>query len=378
MNDVGAQQLPAGWTNSTLGDVQLDLAAGVDPARTPAAMFELYSVPSHEDGAPEIVLGGAIGSNKQTITPGTVLLCKINPRINRVWVTGCYSKHPKVASTEWIPFFPLSQIEPRYLAYFLRQNSVRDFLAGNASGVGGSLMRVQPAVFRDFTFKLAPVAEQSRIADALDELLSDLEAGVAALERTRAKLKLYRASVLKAAVEGTLTANWRAQHPHTEPATEPLRRIRIERRRRWEEDQVARFKAKNQAPPKNWRARYQEPEAADMANLPSLAKEWCWISLETLIIEGPQNGLYLPSTLYGRGVPIVQIDDFQNGWIRPIESLNRVEVGAEAGIIYGLRRNDLVVNRVNSMTHLGKCFVVGEHHVGSLFRVKYDAVYTCD
>lgn len=56
---------------------------------------------------------------------------------------------------------------------------------------------------------LPPKAEQERIADALDELLSDLDAGVAALERVQAKLKHYRAAVLKAAVEGALvpTAN---------------------------------------------------------------------------------------------------------------------------------------------------------------------------
>jgi hypothetical protein len=52
--------------------------------------------------------------------------------------------------------------------------------------------------------------------------VSDLDAGVAALERVRQQLKLYRASVLKAAVEGTLTAEWREQNPHAEPASELL------------------------------------------------------------------------------------------------------------------------------------------------------------
>ena len=48
-----------------------------------------------------------------------------------------------------------------------------------------------------------PSKEQDRIAEELDELLSGLDAGVAALERVRAKLKNYRAAVLKAAVEGS-------------------------------------------------------------------------------------------------------------------------------------------------------------------------------
>ena len=126
---------------------------------------------------------------------------------------------------------------------------------------------------------LPPSREQSRIADTLDELLSDLDAAIAALDRVWKKLKLYRASVLKAAVEGSLTAEWRKQHPHTEPASELLKRILIERRRRWEKDQLAKFKAKEQDPPKNWRSKYKEPTVPVTSNLPALPEGWCWTAL---------------------------------------------------------------------------------------------------
>jgi type I restriction enzyme S subunit len=283
------QQLPQGWVETTLSNVQLDIGRGVEPSRTPDETFELYSVPSHEHGAPEVIKGIDIGSNKRTIEPHTVLLCKINPRINRVWVTGNNSPHRKIASTEWIPFFPIPGLEPRYLAYFLRQDKVRNFLAGNASGVGGSLMRVRAATFRDFSFSLAPLPEQIRIADGLDELFSDLDAGVAALERVRDKLKLYRASVLKAAVEGTLTAEWRQQHPGVETAPELLKRILAEGRRLWEEEQLRQFKEKGQEPPKNWKVKYKEPVAPNTLNLSRLPEGWCWASMDQ--IGETQGGL---------------------------------------------------------------------------------------
>jgi len=54
---------------------------------------------------------------------------------------------------------------------------------------------------------LPPLPEQERIVARLEELLSDLEAGVAALMRVRAGLKRYKASVLKAACEGKLSDN---------------------------------------------------------------------------------------------------------------------------------------------------------------------------
>ena len=62
----------------------------------------------------------------------------------------------------------------------------------------------RPIRFRISSDPPASMRRTGAIADALDELLSDLDAGVAALERVRDKLKLYRAAVLKATVEGAL------------------------------------------------------------------------------------------------------------------------------------------------------------------------------
>jgi type I restriction enzyme S subunit len=52
---------------------------------------------------------------------------------------------------------------------------------------------------------LAPTEEQRRIVAAIEERFARLDAGIAALKRAQANLKRYRASVLKAAVEGRLT-----------------------------------------------------------------------------------------------------------------------------------------------------------------------------
>ncbi len=111
--------------------------------------------------------------------------------------------------------------------------------------------------------------------------MSDLDAGVAALERVREKLKLYRASVLKAAVEGSAHRRMaRSSIRKVEPASELLKRILVERRRRWEEEQLRKFKEKGQEPPKNWKAKYKEPVAPDTANLPPLPEGWCWATVE--------------------------------------------------------------------------------------------------
>ena len=304
--------LPRGWAETTLGAIHLDLSKMLDPRRQPTTKFELYSVPRHELGEPEVVEGKSVGSSKRTVTAGTVLLCRINPRINRVWLIDNDSEYIKIASTEWIPFFPLPEVEPRFLAYFLQRDAVRDFGAANASGVGGSLMRVKASTFLGFPFPVPPRREQARIADTLDQVLADLRLGNTMLKRMAKSLRLYRASVLKAAVEGDLTADWRKKHPDVEPASKLLQRILAERRRRWEQEQRRAYTEKGKALPKNWKAKYKEPVSADAAKLQPLPEVWSWASLDQLgrIDRGrskhrPRNS----SFLYGGRYPFVQTGD---------------------------------------------------------------------
>ena len=72
------------------------------------------------------------------------------------------------------------------------------------------------------SLRLPPAAEQKRIASKIDELLSHIEEGERALERVRTLVERYRQSVLKAAVTGELTREWREQHAHPLDSGEAL------------------------------------------------------------------------------------------------------------------------------------------------------------
>jgi len=95
---------------------------------------------------------------------------------------------------------------------------------------------------------VAPRAEQTRIVAKLEELLSDLDAGVAELKAAQKKLAQYRQSLLKAAVEGALTTEWRANNTPSETGAQLLERILTERRARWEAKQLAKFKEQGNPP----------------------------------------------------------------------------------------------------------------------------------
>lgn len=232
---------------------------------------------------------------------------------------------------------------------------------------GSTRLKLTSAAMKQIPLLLAPAAEQTRIVEKLEELLSDLDAGVAELKAAQRKLGQYRQSLLKAAVEGALTASWRAQHTPTETGAQLLERILTERRARWEAQQLAKFEAQGKAPPKDWRKKYPEPVRPDTEELPTLPQGWIWSNLDSLIDEGPQNGLYLPATQYGRGTPILRIDDYQIGWHRPRAALNMVDADRATVESYSLKAGDMVINRVNSMTHLGKSLNIDDRLDGVLF-----------
>ena len=75
-----------------------------------------------------------------------------------------------------------------------------------------------------------PLPEQRRIVAKIEELFSNLDAGMADLQTAQRQLERYRLSVLQAAVEGRLTAAWRRTHA-PEPADALLERILEERRK---------------------------------------------------------------------------------------------------------------------------------------------------
>ena len=150
-------------------------AETIDPRHFPEEEFELYSVPNFEVGVPEIIKGQEIGSSKQSIYEMDVLVCKINPRINRVWITGHITPYRILGSSEWVVFRNNFLYAP-YLQYYFSSPFFRELLLSNVSGVGGSLMRAQPESVRKYPILIPPYQEQVRISKCVNELFSLLTA----------------------------------------------------------------------------------------------------------------------------------------------------------------------------------------------------------
>ena len=90
---------------------------------------------------------------------------------------------------------------------------------------------------------------------------------------------------------------------------------------------------------------------------------------DTLIVE-PQNGLYKPQSDYVHdksGIPILRIDGFYEGKVSNWLVLKRLKCTKEEIQKYLLHEGDIVINRVNSIEHLGKCAHISNLHEPTVY-----------
>ena len=169
------------------------------------------------------------------------------------------------------------QVAKKYLYYALEAADKSKIVTGSA----------QPQVTinnaKELIVPVAPRDQQERIVAEIEKQFSRLDEAVASLKRVKANLKRYKAAVLKAAVEGKLTEEWRKQNPDVEPASKLLDRILAERRTKWEEAELAKMKAKGKEPKDDkWKEKYKPPPTVDTEYLPELPRGWAWSNLEQM------------------------------------------------------------------------------------------------
>ncbi len=172
--------------------------------------YELWSVPSFSEGSPERVTGASIGSGKLSVQPQDVLISKINPRINRVWiVTENQEGLEQIASTEWLvarikTSMPLSST---FLRWYGMSPKFRTMIKAGTQGVTGSHTRAKAPQVLQFPVPVPPLNEQERIVEILEEQLSRLDAALESVRVVREKAAQFRRSLLHAAFTGTLTGH---------------------------------------------------------------------------------------------------------------------------------------------------------------------------
>lgn len=119
---------------------------------------------------------------------------------------------------------PCSYVSSIYLNYYLTYF----YISGEVIHYQGGSNNLRNLKFKEYSSIEVPFTslnEQKEIADRLDKLLAQVEATQARLARIPDIIKLFRQSVLSAAVSGKLTEEWRSNNTVSQPRKEKLANV---------------------------------------------------------------------------------------------------------------------------------------------------------
>lgn len=359
----GPWPIPGTWVWTEIGDVAGVIGGGTPRANDPAnfggdvpwitpADLSGYDAKAISGGARSLTARGLAASAARVMPEGAVLFSSRAP-IGYVAIAA----NPIATNQGFKSFILPPALLPDYVYYYLkRARSLAEALAS-----GTTFPEVSGAQAAKIPLAIAPVREQRRIVEAIEQLLPQLDDAMATLERVQRNLKRYRASVLKAAVEGRLVPTEaelaRAEGRDYEPARVLLDGVLVQRHRHW----VA----------SGGRGSYRDPVTPDFAGLPELPEGWCWGSVEQLGDPDGQSVLTGPfGTSLGRedfvesGVPLLTIGCLTHYGVRLDKALFVTNEKAERLVRYRLRRGDVLFSR---MATVGRAGLVTHEVSGCLF-----------
>jgi type I restriction enzyme S subunit len=217
-------------------------------------------------------------------------------------------------------------------------------------GTGTTFAAITGPVLAGQEIPLAPLREQRRIVARIDELFAEIDEGEAAQERARQGLDTWRRALLKAAVTGELTRDWREANRPAETGADLLARILAETGI----PSTTSFTAGTSA----------SPASLDTKSLPELPEGWAWACLGE-IIESLRNGTAMVPVKRQTVCPILRISAVRPMAVDTSDIRYLDEHSAQGLGEFRTRPGDLLFTRYNGSRHLvGVCGIFrGEESV---------------
>ena len=305
-------------------------------------------------GSRNITRKGLAGSGAVLMPEGTLLFSSRAP-IGYVAIAA----QPVSTNQGFKSFVPGRGLLPDYLYYYLK--FAKRFALDLASGT--TFLEISGAKAALIPVPVPPTREQHRIVDEVEKQFTRLDAAVVALERVRANLKRYRASVLKAACEGRLVPTEaelaRREGRSFESGEELLKRTLKKRRARWEAEQLAKMTAAGESSRGfAWRARYEpsgEPETAGLWPVPA---GWTWASVGAVVwkIEAGASFKCLEVPPENGQTGVVKVSAVTWGTYDEREAKTCLESSRVDDRLL-IREGDFLFSRANTIDLVGACVI---------------------
>lgn len=279
------QELPEGWEHVKLGDVVSKIIGGGTPSKNNLNFWSgnipWLTVKDMRTRRPAVskdhISEIAVAQSSTNIIPANTVIIATRIGLGKVIRVPYEAAINQDLKALILP----PEMEKGYLEYWFVSKS--NYLESIGSGTTVKGIRLEQ--LKNLDFPLAPQIVQKQIVAKIEELFSHIDAGIEGLKKSKALLKQYRQSILKSAIAGELTKEWREQNANNiEPASQLLERILKERRQRWEQQQIEKFQAKDNMPTNDkWQEKYLEPKSVS-AEID--IGSWQMVSLEQIADVG--------------------------------------------------------------------------------------------
>jgi len=223
-------------------------------------------------------------------------------------------------------------IDNKFLCNQLNIVNYRPFVSGTTR------LKLTQGSMRDIPVKVAPLNEQKRIVDKIERLFSNLDEGEALLKQVQKQLTTYRQSVLKAAVTGELTKDWReANKDRLESGETLLQRILKSRREHWQ-----------------GRGKYKEPV---IKYSPGDHPGWIWGTLETFCdVKGGVTVDAKKQIVDPMEIPYLRVANVQDGYI-DLSLVKTIKVDKSKIEELVLHKGDILFTEGGDIDKLGRGWV---------------------
>lgn len=194
-------EIPEGWGVGRFGDVVGHLRDQENPLSFPDATFHHLSIPAFDEGqAAKSEYGESIKSPKSRVPPGVILISKLNPEIERVWMVDVRPGERAVCSTEFLVLRARPPFARGYAYCLARSPLFRQQVKALATGTSKSHQRAQV----ESILNLPVVTPSPPIISAFANLADNLLTRTLECRRESGTLAALRNTLLPKLISGDL------------------------------------------------------------------------------------------------------------------------------------------------------------------------------
>ena len=318
-------EVPESWCWTTLGEIG-NWQAGATPSRMRKDYYG-GNIPWLKTGdltdgyiyeIPETITDKALEETSVKLNPtGSVLIAMYGATIGKIGIL----TFPATTNQACCACVDYKAVTPKYLFNFLLSHK-EEFVK---LGGGGAQPNISKEKIISTLIPIPPIAEQNRIADEIERLITYIEAIELNQGRLEQSLKLCKERILDMALSGKLIP----QDQDDEPAIELLRKINPS---------------------------FTPADNRHYANVPyKVPQKWQWVTLSDISNYG--ECINVPVSNIPENSWILELEDIEKDSGRLIQRMNRSKKNIN-GVRHSFKKGDVLYSKLR--TYLNKVLVADQ------------------